>query len=83
MRITGDGYVGIANTAPWTTLNLGNCADPFINFGKNTGAGSYRIANLGIVPSLHFVLVISGMLIIILIVGHNNSVLLIMRHKRH
>ncbi len=50
MRITRDGYVGIANTSPWTTLNLGNCAavaDPFINFDKNTGAGSYRNCKLG------------------------------------
>jgi hypothetical protein len=50
MRITRDGYVGIGNTSPWTTLNLGNCAasiDPFINFGKNNGAGSYRNCKMG------------------------------------
>ncbi len=50
MRINRDGYVGIANTSPWTTLYLGNCsavANPFINFGKNTGASSYRNCRMG------------------------------------
>ncbi len=51
------GGVGIANTAPWTTLNLGNCAavtDPFINFGKNTGGGSYRNCKMGYSTQLTF-----------------------------
>ncbi len=42
MRTTRDGNVGIANTSPWTTLNLGSngaITDPFINFGKNNGGG--------------------------------------------
>ncbi len=50
MRIIRDGYVGIAKTSTWITLNLGNCAavtDPFINFGKNTGTGSYRDCKMG------------------------------------
>jgi hypothetical protein len=42
--------VGIANTYPWTTLNLRNCSaitDPFINFGKNNGTGGLRNCKMG------------------------------------
>ncbi len=42
--------VGIANSSPWAPLNIGDCSaatDGVINFGKNTGAGSYRNCKLG------------------------------------
>jgi hypothetical protein len=45
--------VVIANTSPWTTLNLGDTSavtdpcNPFINFGKNNGAGGLRNCKMG------------------------------------
>ena len=50
MTIDYNGNVGINNTSPWAPLNIGsvdNISDGYINFSKNTGAGSYRNCRVG------------------------------------
>ncbi len=71
--------VGIANSSPWITLNLGDCSaapDPFINFGKNNAGDGNRNCRLGMGYNSGFTFCIGdlAMSIIILIIGHNNSV---------